>query len=290
MRSKTSQLALLVALVLGLGGRLPASGTLDFVEAAIATNARLKTELEWEFGGKTQRGWELYTPLIASLIRLDRDWDERRFVTALASWQARERIAPTGILDHETWSRMMTTWQNRRIEDRSYPPRSRLVTAMDSDLYDPERPMDLRLLERKTYAAYKRMVTAARRDLGRDVSGDRTLRMMSEARLLKIVSAFRSREYQEQLRREASPVGRAGLALYSTHFTGCALDLYVGGEPVSTRDDNRALQTATPVYRWLAKNAGKFGFQPYFYEPWHWEYCPLGSKGSAGERQGRRHE
>jgi LAS superfamily LD-carboxypeptidase LdcB len=75
------------------------------------------------------------------------------------------------------------------------------------------------------------------------------------------------------LRRQSPQSGRAGLAVNSPHFSGRALDLYVGGEPVSTRDDNRALQTKTPVYRWLVKNAARFGFQPYFYEPWHWEYC-----------------
>ena len=43
-------------------------------------------------------------------------------------------------------------------------------------------------------------------------------------------------------------------------------------EPVSTKDDNRAIQTQSKAYRWLVKNAGRFGFRPYFYEPWHWEY------------------
>jgi LAS superfamily LD-carboxypeptidase LdcB len=27
------------------------------------------------------------------------------------------------------------------------------------------------------------------------------------------------------------------------------------------------------AYRWLVRNAERFGFCPYFYEPWHWEYC-----------------
>ena len=64
----------------------------------------------------------------------------------------------------------------------------------------------------------------------------------------------------------------AGLAVNSPHFTGRALDLYVGGEPVDTRDSNRAVQVQTPVYQWLVLNADRFGFRPYCYEPWHWEY------------------
>ena len=83
---------------------------------------------------------------------------------------------------------------------------------------------------------------------------------------------MRTPEYQAQLRAQSPNSGRAGLAVNSPHFTGRALDLYVGGEPVSTKDENRAIQTQTRAYRWLVKNAGHFGFRPYFYEPWHWEY------------------
>jgi zinc D-Ala-D-Ala carboxypeptidase len=86
---------------------------------------------------------------------------------------------------------------------------------------------------------------------------------------LKIISAFRSPVYQTQLRRQSPGSGRAGLAVNSPHFTGRALDLYVGGEPVSTDDRNRAIQVNTKVYQWLVKNAERFGFYPYFYEPWH---------------------
>ena len=86
------------------------------------------------------------------------------------------------------------------------------------------------------------------------------------------MSAYRSPEYQAMLRAQSPGSGRAALAKNSAHSTGQALDLYVGGEPVSTKDANRLLQVQTPAYKWLVKNAAKFGFRPYFYEPWHWEY------------------
>jgi hypothetical protein len=70
---------------------------------------------------------------------------------------------------------------------------------------------------------------------------------------LKIISSFRSKDYQAQLRRQSPNAGRAGLALNSPHFTGRALDLYVGGEPVDTRDSNRSIQVNTLVYKWLVK-------------------------------------
>ena len=50
------------------------------------------------------------------------------------------------------------------------------------------------------------------------------------------------------------------------------IEVPVGGEPVKTLDSNRMIQVQTPVYKWLVKNAARFGFYPYFYEPWHWEY------------------
>src|SRR5260370_4213673 len=100
---------------------------------------------------------------------------------------------------------------------------------------------------------------------------DRSLALVHQSRqlalgekYLKIISSFRSREYQEKLRRESPNAGSAGLAVNSPHFTGRALDLYVGGEPVDTKDANRAIQVQTSVYKWLVRNAERFGFQPYF--------------------------
>jgi zinc D-Ala-D-Ala carboxypeptidase len=99
------------------------------------------------------------------------------------------------------------------------------------------------------------------------------LKLSANSKYLKIISAFRSREYQEELRRKSPNAGSAGLAVNnSPHFTGRALDLYVGGDPVDTKDANRTIQVNTPAYKWLVRNAEKFGFRPYFYEPWHWEY------------------
>jgi LAS superfamily LD-carboxypeptidase LdcB len=149
-----------------------------------------------------------------------------------------------------------------------------LLTVSATEFYDPERPAELRQVERKTYAAYKRMVVAAAQDLNLALDANGNL---SEP-YLKIISAFRSPAYQQQLRAQSPNSGRAGLAVNSPHFTGRALDLYVGGEPVSTKEANRAVQVNTKVYRWLVKNAGQFGFIPYFYEPWHWEFNPSAAK------------
>jgi hypothetical protein len=240
--------------------------------SAALRNAQLQRDLNWVFGGKSQRGWQLYAPLISSVIGADDDAESLSFAMQLSRWQKGKGVEAHGMLDNYTWSQMISDLQAHRIKDRSYPTAEQLVTAPASECFDPSRPEELRKVERETYAAYRRMIAAATADpsLGLATSGDGEL--AASEKYLKIISAFRSREYQDQLRKQSPNSGRAGLAVNSPHFTGRALDIYVGGDPVSTKDDNRAIQTQTKAYRWLVKNASRFGFQPYFYEPWHWEY------------------
>jgi LAS superfamily LD-carboxypeptidase LdcB len=232
--------------------------------SASGENAKLKLDLNWRFGAKPQRGWYLYTPLIQSLLNTNAAPETSAFGQALAGWQRSEGLAPTGRLDQETWMKMVAVFQSRRIKDRSAPPSRALTLVSASEFLDPERPKDLRYVERQAYAAYKRLVAVASADLS----------LSPDDNWLKIISAYRSPAYQARLRRQSPRSGRAGLAINSPHFTGRALDVYVGGEPVSTTDKNRAKQVDTKVYQWLVKNAGRFGFYPYFYEPWHWEYRP----------------
>jgi zinc D-Ala-D-Ala carboxypeptidase len=232
--------------------------------SAAEQNARLKLDLNWTFGARPQRGWYLYTPLIQRLLNTNSDPETATFAQALADWQRSAGLASTGVLDQQTWMKMVVVFQSRRIKDRSSPALKRLTLVSGSEFLDPERPEDLRYVERQAYAAYRNLVAAAEADLSLSSNGD----------WLKIISAFRSVAYQAKLRRQNPGSGRAGLAVNSPHFTGRALDLYVGGEPVSTDDGNRAIQVNTEAYQWLVKNAERFGFYPYFYEPWHWEYCP----------------
>ncbi|MDT7806644.1 MAG: zinc D-Ala-D-Ala carboxypeptidase [Acidobacteriota bacterium] len=245
--------------------------------AAAARNTLLRYELSWAFGGKTQRGWYLYTPLISRLLATDGDAATGDFASALSRWQKTTGLEPNGVLDDETLLRMVTEWQGARLKNKEYARPDELLVAPTSDFYDASRPDELRQVERETYAAYRRMVAAAAADptlgLKRTASGE----LAPDERFFKIVSAFRSREYQENLRRQSPNSGRAGLAVNSPHFTGRALDLYVGGEPVETKDVNRALQVQTAAYRWLVRNADRFGFRPYYYEPWHWEYVGGGT-------------
>jgi len=233
---------------------------------AAQRNAQLRTQLSWTFGGKTQKGWYLYEALINQLLDSKRESGSETFASTLAKWQEKRGLPPTGVLDADTLYAMVSVWQEERLKERPPATPEHLITAPASDFYDPTRPEELRQVERNTYAAYQRLIRAAATD------GSLGLGLASTEKYLKIVSAFRTREYQEQLRRKSPNAGRAGLAINSPHFTGRALDLYVGGEPVETNDANRRIQVETRVYQWLVKNAARFGFRPYYYEPWHWEF------------------
>jgi zinc D-Ala-D-Ala carboxypeptidase len=240
--------------------------------AAAAQNAALRNELSWIFGGKQQRGWSLYELLIGKTLKTEDDPATSDFASAVATWQKRSGLSADGVLDEDSLMRLVSQWQSNRLKNRAAATPDQLLTAPATDFYDPSRVAELRQVERNTYAAYKRMIAAALDDptlkLARSSSGE----LAPGEQYFKIISAFRSREYQDELRRKSPNAGTAGLAVNSPHFSGCALDIYVGGDPVDTKDSNRAIQVDTPAYRWLVRNAERFGFRPYFYEPWHWEY------------------
>ena len=79
---------------------------------------------------------------------------------------------------------------------------------------------------------------------------------------LQIVDGFRTYSEQKYLYDNGYPANPPG---YSNHQNGRALDLNVvtGG--------SMAVGTGA-VYNWLARNAGRFGFQRIPSEAWHWEY------------------
>ena len=213
--------------------------------------------------------------MICHTIGIETDANENNFAESLSGWQKANGVAPSGVLDAVTLALLVNKWQANRLKIRGYASPDELAVEPTADFYDVSRPDELRQVERGTYAAYKKLVAAAIADKSLSLKSDGRGELAASEKFLKIVSAFRSRDYQDKLRKESPNSGRAGLAVgNSPHFTGRALDVYVGGEPVTTKDENRAVQVNTKVYQWLIKNAVRFGFKPYFYEPWHWEYAP----------------
>lgn len=243
------------------------------MSSAAAENTVLHNELNWTFGGKQQRGWYLYDLLIGQTLNTNVENVDADFAAAVAAWQKKRGLSSSGVLDENSWMVLVGQWQGNRLKNRASATPDQLLTAPPSDFYDPSRAEELRQVERATHAAYKQMIAAAIADPSLNLKHTSAGELAPTEKFLKIVSAFRSREYQDELRRKSPNAGSAGLAVNnSPHFTGRALDLYVGGDPVDTKDANRAIQVNTPVYRWLVRNADRFGFRPYFYEPWHWEY------------------
>ena len=239
---------------------------------AAAENASLRNELTWTFGGKQQRGWYLYDLLIGETLNQHHDTTTTDFAESLAKWQKKRGLSADGVLDEDALMALVSFWQSNRLKNKVYATPDQLLAAPPGDFYDPSRADELRQVEKSTYAAYKKMIAAAIADPSLKLAHTGPGELAPGEQYLKIVSSFRSREYQENLRLQSPNSGSAGLAVNSPHFTGRALDLYVGGSPVDTKDSNRAIQVNTPVYRWLVRNADRFGFRPYFYEPWHWEY------------------
>ena len=247
------------------------TATGPFADAA-AQNALLRNELTWTFGSKQQHGWYLYDLLIGQTLNNSYDPGTTDFAGSISGWQKTRGLSANGVLDENSFMALVAQWQASRLKDKTPATPDQLLTAPSSDFYDPERRDDLRQVEKNTYAAYRKMLAAAIADPALKLAHTSPADLAPTEKYFKIVSAFRSREYQEELRRKSPNAGSAGLALNSPHFSGRALDLYVGGDPVETKDANRAIQVNTPVYKWLVQNAERFGFRPYFYEPWHWEY------------------
>ena len=111
--------------------------------------------------------------------------------------------------------------------------------------------------------------------------------MASDPELLQIFSGFRDPEADAA--RCAAQGNCDGLrrAVCSPHRTGTAVDLYVGQLDQmgvdNTSPASRLHMTRGATYRWLVENAGRFGFVPYVYEPWHWEWVsPTGGYAAAG--------
>ena len=121
-------------------------------------------------------------------------------------------------------------------------------------------------LHRLAAKAWQAMVSAARADGIRHP-------------LLLPTSGYRSSQHQARLwqaalRRYGSP-GKARKWVAppggSAHQSGGAIDFFLGGRKSS---GNAAHLRKLPAFKWLAKNARRFGFYPYIREPWHWEYNP----------------
>lgn len=241
------------------------SGPERFRAAAAANRASLDT-IAWAPFGRAERGWRTYAPFIAEAATTGCPPDSPGFAEALAS------AAPGGgvvgpaafaaLKNREHGKRPFVALRGRGVCPDS-PPEDRLVTAGPTEGYRGKAV----LMRPAVLAAYRRMVADARRELPE---------LSRDADMLDIFSAYRSPTYDAaRCARDGNCQGITRAAC-SPHRTGLALDLVVGSAPGygvdSSADPNRLAQSQTPAYRWLVRNARRYGFVNYVFEPWHWEY------------------
>lgn len=236
--------------------------------AAAKANQTTLHALPWSPFGKPEVGWAIYTPLVSQEIGARCPADSGGFARSYAAWQARQKLTPDGVFKAEEFDRMRDALALRRPFVQltakgvcpAAPADAALQPARPEEAYGG-KPVRLRP---GALAAYRNMLAAARAD-----------GVAQKPPLLLLASGFRgpAEEAARCVERACDSVARARC---SPHRTGLAVDLYLdpapGHAPMSTHDENRRHMTESPEYRWLAANAGRYGFLPYAYEPWHWEW------------------
>lgn len=272
-------------LVLALPGRAAAQPYCEGQREAWAGPAFANSvsiyALEWTPFGSAEWGWGTYLPLIQKEIGTDCGAGTSDFAAALAAFQTRYALPATGVFDAATFDVLKGVLQERRpfvmarVRDECPdPPPLRELGYLEA----PEEHADrlTRLLRRDVLQAYRRLVAAARAEVPE---------VRNDPELLQIFSGFRDPEADAA--RCAAERNCDGLrrAVCSPHRTGTAVDLYVGQlldmGVDNTNPASRQHMTQGATYRWLVKNAGRFGFVPYLYEPWHWEWVgPASSYGA----------
>ena len=247
----------------GAGG-----GEMD--EAALV-NAHSLGVLPWTGFGRSETGWRVYAPAIDREVGSACAADTPGFARALARWQRAQGLDATGAVGPALLDRLKAVWQERRpfvaLRAREIcppPPAAALLeTATPAEGLNG-KPVQLR---RTAFSAYRRMVAAARAEVAE---------LRREPQVLTLFSGYRSPAYDAA--RCAHDGNCQGIvrAACSAHRTGMAMDIDVGQAPGyavdSSADVNRLAQVRGPAYRWMIANARRFGFVPYAFEPWHWEW------------------
>jgi len=236
-------------------------------EAAAAANRASLDTLGWHPFGRPETGWATYAPLIAREIGTACGPDSTAFASSLAVWQRHHQRPQNGVFGPEDFEPMRVAMMLRRpfVQQtaKGLCPAAPADTALAAATPEEtlwSKPIQLR---EGALGAYRRMAAAAK------AAG------VAQGQVLKLVSGYRG-PAEEASRCDDGGCNTLTRAHCSAHRTGLALDLYLdhlaGQDPTSTDDANRAAMTRSPAYRWLVAHAGDFGFLPYPFEPWHWEW------------------
>jgi hypothetical protein len=241
-----------------------------YAAAARANAASLRT-LAWSPFRRPEIGWETYFPMIAREVGTTCPSISSGFARAVALWQNRQRLPPTGLVNPDDFDRLKGAVQARRpfvqVSAKGLCPPPPLTTDLAGTGRDEGYAGKAVLMRPRVLTAYRRMVAAAKAE---------SPQIRADPRNLTVFSGFRSPEYDAARCGRDQNCNGITRASCSAHRTGLALDLYVGQapgyEPDSSADANRLFQSRTAAYRWLVFNAHRFGFTNYPFEPWHWEW------------------
>jgi hypothetical protein len=106
--------------------------------------------MQWGFGGKVHRGWDIYSALIAQTIGTESGPDTPEFAFSLANWQQNAALESPGIIDKPTLDAFVKFWQSQRLGRSTQPSEDMLLSAPITDFWDPSRSPDLLKLEKET--------------------------------------------------------------------------------------------------------------------------------------------
>ena len=235
-----------------------------------AANAASLTTLAWAPFRRPEIGWDIYAPLAAREIGSACDAASPGFAAALSRWRRAHGLGGSGVMDTAVFTALQQIWLARRpfvIESRKVcpppPPESALSAALGDELWGGKPALALP----EVLSAYRAMRKAAR-------EGDPVI--AADHKLMSIFSAYRSPDHDAArcaLENNCQGVTRT---VCSAHRTAMALDLYLGAAPGSaidtSADINRRFISQSASYRWMVRNAARFGFVNYPFEPWHWEW------------------
>ncbi len=207
--------------------------------------------------------WGPFAPLMAREVGSSCPPESPGFARAVAGWRAAHALRPAGgTVDAPTLAALRALWNARRPFVRASagavcPPAAAPAALADAGPAETVGGKPVRLLP-GALAAYRRM----RADLLAALPG-------TDPETLHLVSGWRGPEEEAARCVDGSCDGRAK-ARCSPHRTGAAVDLDLRA-PGAAWDD-RAAAAHTPAYRWLVAHADGYGFLPYPFEPWHWEW------------------
>ncbi|MBN8552885.1 MAG: D-alanyl-D-alanine carboxypeptidase family protein [Caulobacterales bacterium] len=238
---------------------------------AAAGNRRTLQTLDWQpFGRET--GWETYLPMTQQEIGTRCAASTPGFAQALAAFQGRYGLQADGRFGPSTFEVLKGIWQERRPfvmarvrgECPAYPERQ---TLGEFDWREETIQRPGRMGQPVAIAAYRRMVRDARTEVPE---------LAANPNLLTVYSTYRHPDIDGVRCEDEANCDGLRRASCSAHRTGWAFDINVGEAPgygiASTNAYNRLVQSRGPAYRWLVRNAARYGFVNYIYEPWHWEY------------------